>query len=57
MQELNLKHTRQTIQTIGRGRLNLKAINQTGIKPYMQSKIKIFPQSSALVTMSKHIKQ
>ena len=57
MQEPNLKHTKQTTQTIGRGKLNLKAINQTGIKHYMQSKIKIFPQSSASVTMSKHGKK
>jgi hypothetical protein len=57
MQEPNLKHTKQTTQTIGRGKLNLKAINQTGIKHYMQSKIKIFPQSSASVTMRKHGKK
>jgi hypothetical protein len=57
MQEPNLKHTKKTTQTIGRGKMNLKAINQTGIKHYMQSKIKIFPQSSASVTMSKHGKK
>ena len=43
MQELNLKHTKQTTQTIGRSKMNLKENNQTGIKQYMQSKIKIFP--------------
>ena len=57
MQEPNLNHTKQTTQTIGRRKLNLKAISQTGIKQYVQSKIKIFPQSSASITMSKHGKK
>ena len=57
MQEPNLEQTKKTTQTIGRGKLNLKAINQSGIKQYMQSKIKIFPQSSASVTMRKHGKK
>ena len=51
------KTHKATTQTIGRGKLNLKTINQTRIKHYMQSKIKIFPQSSASVTMRKHGKK
>jgi hypothetical protein len=57
MQEPNLKHTKKTTQTIGRDKLNLKEINQTGIKHYMQSKINIFPQSITSVTMRKHGKK